>query len=427
MRSVEDDHNLEDAIRVVLIGERNHEDSARKATSVVNGMRRRKVERGLHNGCRHEKLGYRNARHEDGTIKKETPRELDPPAARLIRRIFDDALAAISQRQIAADLAREGIPTPNGGEWRQATVRGILYDPYYAGYFRESTRHKTPKPGEPLIEGKHPAIVTLDEYWRVLEISQRRRTNGDGQGGRKTTRPALFTNGHLRCGFCGGPMGPRFKPGRQTPWERYTCLTHERDKDRCPMVPVDLNAVEDMMLMVVKEQPGTLVAHIEEAIESMVRARVVTNDRLVEAEHELANLTAKRSKVEGDYLAGDLPAHLYGELREKLDTEADAARAQVEQLRSRATELASTLSTDQMEEAVASVMDRIREVVSDTARIETTRNIIRQAWPAITLHRVGANVELALGDVSPGFTRALDSITDCNGLPLLSVVETVHN
>src|SRR3954449_11278677 len=40
LRSVQDDANLEDAIRVVLIGERNYEDSARKAAATADGKRR---------------------------------------------------------------------------------------------------------------------------------------------------------------------------------------------------------------------------------------------------------------------------------------------------------------------------------------------------------------------------------------------------
>lgn len=42
LRSVQDDSNLEDAIRVVLIGERNYEDSKREAAATKDGLRRRK-------------------------------------------------------------------------------------------------------------------------------------------------------------------------------------------------------------------------------------------------------------------------------------------------------------------------------------------------------------------------------------------------
>jgi hypothetical protein len=40
LRPFQDDSNLEDIIRVVLIGERNHEDSRRKAQATTVGIQR---------------------------------------------------------------------------------------------------------------------------------------------------------------------------------------------------------------------------------------------------------------------------------------------------------------------------------------------------------------------------------------------------
>jgi hypothetical protein len=39
-------------------------------------------------------------------------REIDPEAARIIRRIFEEYVAGRSPRAIAADLNREGVPSP---------------------------------------------------------------------------------------------------------------------------------------------------------------------------------------------------------------------------------------------------------------------------------------------------------------------------
>src|SRR4029453_18557471 len=56
LRSVQDDGHLEGAIRVVLIGERNHEDSARKSAATRSGKRRR-FDAGRSTGPLHD--GYR--------------------------------------------------------------------------------------------------------------------------------------------------------------------------------------------------------------------------------------------------------------------------------------------------------------------------------------------------------------------------------
>ena len=57
LRSVQDDGNLEDAIRAVLIGERNYEDSARKSSAVRSGKRRRFDARKVVGGPIHD--GYK--------------------------------------------------------------------------------------------------------------------------------------------------------------------------------------------------------------------------------------------------------------------------------------------------------------------------------------------------------------------------------
>src|SRR5262249_35550079 len=49
LRSVQDDSNLDDIIRAVLIGERNTEDSARKSKAIKGGVRRR-AEAGYYHG-----------------------------------------------------------------------------------------------------------------------------------------------------------------------------------------------------------------------------------------------------------------------------------------------------------------------------------------------------------------------------------------
>lgn len=407
-------------------GDRAHDDSKVKAESVSRGMRRRKTERGLHNGAGIEKLGYRIPRHPDGTIKREAPREIDSAGARLIRRIADAALAGISQKQIARELNDDGVPTNKGGRWRQATVRRILYDPYYAGYLRVDTalRNKTPSADEQLVKGQHEAIISLDEWRRIIEINKRRRTNGDGQPGRTSARNALFTHKHLRCGRCGAAMGARYKPGRKTDWYKYVCATHELDRHACDMPYVDAAAVERAMLDFLETHPGVLASHIHAALESMSESRAVTGDRLAEVERDLAKLDARRDRLAADYRAGDLPANLYTEERETLAAETLAARAQADQLRGRADELTNALDDDQINDAVATVMERIAAVVADAGRIETARNVIRQAWPTIALRYHDGRIDFDLGDVSPGFTAALASTNDYRGLPLLSFMDT---
>ena len=98
LRSVQDDHNLEDAIRVVLIGERNHEDSDRKSAATRDGLRRR-AERGAAVGA--IPVGYRaEATVLDG--KAVTRRVVDTAGAALVERI----MAAVESGHTFGAVAR---------------------------------------------------------------------------------------------------------------------------------------------------------------------------------------------------------------------------------------------------------------------------------------------------------------------------------
>ena len=85
--------------------------------------------------------GYRVLREigANGEVERGR-REIDPEAARIIRRIFEEYVAGRSPRAIAADLNREGVPSPRGGSWNASTINGnpkrrhgILLNTLYAG------------------------------------------------------------------------------------------------------------------------------------------------------------------------------------------------------------------------------------------------------------------------------------------------------
>jgi len=412
LRSVQDDSNLEDAIRVVLIGERNYEDSKRKSAAVASGMKRRRA-KGLHIGGP-EKLGYRTRRDEYGR-PAPGPREILPAEAATVRRIFNDLARGISQKQLARDLNDDGITTKRGGPWWQGTLAKVARDPYYAGLIEVD--------GE-LVPGQHEPIISRELFDRVQLIVASRRLNGDGKGGRTSQRPALFTHGHLRCGRCGAAMGirrkvRRFPNGRVYRWSKYVCTGRERTAlASCDMPPVDAEAIEAVMLDELKQQPGVLAARVKDAIAGLFADRDVTSGRILEAEREAADIARKRALVERDYLAGELPAEHYRRFVDMLTAEQEASDAQLARLRARVGELTAALGRDELDVAVHRVMDRIGEVLQGSERIEQARNVIRSAWPTVVLHHDGDRIRLETGPVSEGFTTALSSTIEYDGLPL---------
>jgi hypothetical protein len=412
MRSVQDDSNLEDAIRVVLIGERNFEDSKRKGAAVSSGMRRRK-QRGLHVGGAPD-YGYELVRDEFGRTAP-VPLRINPAEARVVRRIHGQVALGLSQKLIAQGLNDDGILTRQGRTWWPASIGHIVRNPFQAGYLRGDDSE--------LIRGQHDPIVTLEQWERTQAISKA-RNKYDGKGGRSSKTPALFTNGHLRCGRCGAPMGIRRKSRfskngqKRYYWDRYCCTGRERTALRgCDMPPIPPDAVEAVILDELKAQPGQLAARIKGTIEVMLSDRQVTADRLAEAEREAATLTERQTRVQRDYLGGDLSAKHHAEFVAVLDEQQAANAAQVAQLRARLDELDAAVDRGDLDQAVGRVMDRARDVLNDSQGIEHTRAVIRSIWPQIVVHHDGGQVRLETGEVSDGLAAALCSTTGYDGLP----------
>jgi hypothetical protein len=62
----------------------------------------------------------------DGEIARQVEVTVDPAAAPIVQRIFNDIAVGGSARQIALALTRDGIPTPSGRSkaWHVSTIRG---------------------------------------------------------------------------------------------------------------------------------------------------------------------------------------------------------------------------------------------------------------------------------------------------------------
>ncbi len=105
----------------------------------------------------------------------------DEDVSNNVRLIYSMYLKGYSQGQIARHLTKLGIDTPKKykgekvkiNEWRSDTVGRILKDPFYIGKiitnkyvtdYRTKKTKKTPKEKWNIIKGKHPALVSGDDY-----------------------------------------------------------------------------------------------------------------------------------------------------------------------------------------------------------------------------------------------------------------------
>jgi DNA invertase Pin-like site-specific DNA recombinase len=177
--------------------------------------------------------GYRRV------LGKPGEHEIDPETSKIVIRIFEEYASGRSPRAIAADLTREGIPTPASHRdirfkgltiWNnQAFVggryaKGILGNRKYVGEIDWNThtteenpdtrkKVKRPTPESEQTKQLNPALrIVGDELWNAAQrVRDDRAVKKFGPGGKVARRPVLargeqLLSGLLRCGACNGHM-----------------------------------------------------------------------------------------------------------------------------------------------------------------------------------------------------------------------------
>ena len=182
-------------------------------------------------------------------------REIIEDQAEIVRRIFREYVAGKGPQKIAADLNREGIPSPTGKRWSDTTIRGnraissgILNCELYIGVIRWNRQRQMQNPDtgrrvlrlnpeSEWIRTDVPALrIVPQELWDAAKARQDELTGlytkqieGAREGIRRsvaangglnaTHRPRTLLSGLLFCGCCNGSYARRGQ-------DRYACTNH---------------------------------------------------------------------------------------------------------------------------------------------------------------------------------------------------------
>lgn len=222
IRSVQDDSNLEDAIRVVLIGERNHEDSKRKSAATRSGLSRRR-EKGLPVGAIPE--GYRVLTTVSADGRPVTSRVTDSSRAPIVDRIFAMVEAGHTFGDVARALNADSLRTRRGKTWSTRAIRAIVLNEDYTG------------------TTGYPALIEAPRWERIVgglkHLSAR-------QTGRRPSEPYML-RGVAFCGLCGQRLYTRtLASGR---W--YVCAAVREARGTCtaeriPAVDVEAKVIDHL-------------------------------------------------------------------------------------------------------------------------------------------------------------------------------------
>jgi DNA invertase Pin-like site-specific DNA recombinase len=302
---------------------------------------------GLPYGYRVTETGLRAIREDQATV---------------VRRIFADYLAGQSARAIAAELNREGVPSPRGATWAVSAIYGdakrgigILANPIYAGrqVWNRSQWVKHPDTGRRLrrerppaewITTDHPELAIIEpRTWQAVQDAIKRRGHVGGNRGRA---PRALLSGLLRCGECGGPvtMIDGHSYGCATAKDRGTCGNRMRVK-RTEADAEMVAGVRDAMLT--EDAMQLWRAAIARATKAQAGDAGAARRRLAQAAQERDNimaairqgiitpttraaLEAAERAVSGAEAALQQPAQILPDARARLrriaDTLADRAR-----------------------------------------------------------------------------------------------------
>ena len=242
VRTLQDPETFRDLLYTVVTGQRNNEDSKRKAISSQAG-RKRAIARGEF--VAHLPDGYKLHREIDQSGQLRRRMVLDPDRQELIELLFRLALRGRTCGRIARTLNDKGwLVKPvrridRARPFDVGKVYELLRNPRYAAL---SVYH-----GEILARGHWPAYVSERQYERLC-----RQLANPREGFSKGPLDTYLLTRLGRCGRCGYPL--RIATGRArldgTRPRGYVCasLRSYRGKAQCQSSPFDAHIAEAMVI-----------------------------------------------------------------------------------------------------------------------------------------------------------------------------------
>jgi hypothetical protein len=400
LRSVQDDGNLEDAIRAVLIGERNHEDSARKSAATKAGKRRR-FESGkalggpLCDGYRVESVLDADGRPvvlRDGRAVQR--RVLDPQRAPIIRRVFELVEEGHSFGDVQRRLNAEGVVTARGLRWTTRRIRETVRNPYYAGTVVAYGER---------VQGDHEPLIEADRFER-LQAGLRRLDPAAVQrrkGGRPGNAPYLL-RGIAFCAVCGEAMYTRtLKNGRN-----YICRNKREGTGLCFAPALAATTVEGASLKHLDQFVGDVVDWLAGRLRESQAGREALARGAQAERRALAALDRERERVQADYRRWadhEERAAVILDVLARIDREHKEQAEAVARAEAHAAEWRAEPDTDAVLDFYNNIVEAIRGRLARAAGVDELR---------ATLHEVLEGVWIRAEDDGTFFARFVLRVTD---------------
>lgn len=280
---------------------------------------------------------------------------IDPPAAKIVRRIFDLAILGLGTRDIAIMLNDENVPVPSvynrenkvyGKEttytiapvmlWDSSRIWRILTSYVYTGAMvlgKSKTLisgkcivRTVPKGQQFITEGTHEAIVSREEFEKAQLVIKSNR--------HKVMMSSVDfpLKGKVRCGNCRRVMAYNFKQVYPTFWCREGLELLEQTK--CTSEVFQVSDIENAVLQALKKELSLLDAlygDIQKEEQSLKEVSRKAARRKTLMEQELKNLKGEKMRMYEEYAAGTLPLDDYKERKQECDRRIAEVQEKIEQ------------------------------------------------------------------------------------------------
>ena len=311
--------------------------------------------------------------------------QVDPEASKIVRLIFEKAMAGWDTTMIARFLNQEGYPTPGQYvEWKQKTfkVQRNVYDKEwlwvhdtvwrilkrtaYTGCVVQGQRriikpgsHITRKSGSDevvIIPNHHEAIVTEEEWEKAQNAIHTQSSHAMPQ-------PTGFSlNGKIKCGNCGLALT---YDGHGIPTLQCAHGACLGEQSKCDKTRYIAGQIEVGVLRVLQKELSVFHAFQKIIEEKQDSKGADLKKKAREMNQELKNLTARKLLLYESYVDGHLEKEKYIRQKEEMTDQIDRLKQQYDTV-------SELLQSDRQLET------DVRRLAEDSASLEGFRYLTKE-------------------------------------------------
>lgn len=328
---------------------------------------------------------------------------IDPEAAPVVRRIFDEALAGKSVTEIARGLNADKVETraeyyrrkhPKSSNYKKASKNAgwtltavslvLQQEMYYGavvGHKRQvvivGSNHsiQVPKDEQIIVEEMHPGIVSKEEFLKAQKIFRKRVR-------REKTERVYLLKGKVRCGGCGRVMSFTRRKYRDKEYRYFGCIySRQQVESICSKEYVHEETLNEIVWNAIQIMLKAAEHVKAEAVRRKVCAASDSRNRLRKLEklqRERKQLDVEKFTNIDKFMAGTVSQQVYLDKREEIDEKATVLDKEIKQLKTQVREA---------EQSADSELDKALETVDRfTGASELNREMVEALIDCVVVY-----------------------------------------